>query len=353
MIRNKNYSTITKEASTFVSAIKSFFEDFDNIDKEYKYALNLNNKIPEEITSKLVNLYNSSTLREKYILALNAQHSKLNQIYSSYHNKNSEEAINAKKRLVTIRDQLKTLYTKDSKSNIIESTSDWIRRTQLNSQNTNQRSDIRMRTKGGVDEITNRIKNILSQAKRLNKDQVHDNDLGQIFANIQKKINERNKHILASGIFLGSVSAILTAAIEYENNTIGDEKFLENEIKQEETSEYVAESDVSSDAPASEPGSDMGGSEYENGELFIETTQVFQALQYAILIAIMVMIVMTLVYFATTITAQSERNRITNEEIKNLEAEKLDNKIARKEKKFTERAEFIAETDEIIKNLSK
>ena len=97
----------------------------------------------------------------------------------------------------------------------------------------------------------------------------------------------------------------------------------------------------------------MGGSEYENGELFIETTQVFQALQYAILIAIMVMIVMTLVYFATTITAQSERNRITNEEIKNLEAEKLDNKIARKEKKFTERAEFVEETDKIIENLIK
>ena len=167
MSRAKHHSIQTKAFSSYV---RKYFDEYHDISDKFKQETKRGGRPSKDTIKSLVNLYNSSNLREKYILALSEQEDKLKR---STH-------VEASKYLKDVTSKLHDLHKKDVIDSRLSKKIDWLDYTKKYSE-LKSRNPIRDSAKGGVDEINNRIKQMLSQGRKLNREQLKDNDIGDVF----------------------------------------------------------------------------------------------------------------------------------------------------------------------------
>ena len=377
MSRAKNHSIETKAFTSYVTA---YFEKYHEISDKFREETKDGKRLSKDTINAMTSHYNSSTLREKYIAALSSQEGKLRR---SNH-------VDASKYLKDVQGRLETLFKKDLPGFANESASknQWIDFSKRYSESS-KRNPVRESVKGGAENIHKHIMAMLSQGRKLNRDKIKDNDIGDIFFRIQKEISSRSKTIYKGGAALTSVAGTLSATMELEDNLIGNQDFINDEVTETKTDSEVVEgmdttgntgngdttdslgdtgwNGDTTDSLGSSSGNQVGsaggseqtieggggeggeisGNDFENSTEVFTQTQVFQALQYAILVAMIVMVVVVVVATVTNICSQIERERQAKSKTDDAVTEKLDGKEKRKEDKYIKRADFLNELEAI------
>ena len=174
MSRAKNHSIETKAFTSYVTA---YFEKYHEISDKFREETKDGKRLSKDTINAMTSHYNSSTLREKYIAALSSQEGKLRR---SNH-------VDASKYLKDVQGRLETLFKKDLPGFANESASknQWIDFSKRYSESS-KRNPVRESVKGGAENIHKHIMAMLSQGRKLNRDKIKDNDIGDIFFRIQK-----------------------------------------------------------------------------------------------------------------------------------------------------------------------